>query len=350
MADQSFDPDLQIEQSMERPSSSHIREELEALRAGTGITVGKVADKGPGLMSLPVTESHRELGGWAKSDRHIAAYEMIGCVLDRWPDLVQQSILSVTLRYSGLNRAKNPAIVSAMHPVTLTARQSLLEELLNYSRQRLAELRDRAYQCFAEELVRLSSSPCIGPSPLPDAITLVDQERYTLDEFFTALASSIQPHLRHLAAQGALKILGEYETVKRRNSDDTARGTSYEELFLEMLLERVRGVYTETYQLKRASLVHQFSEREVDVGLRVPDIISPVALLRLFPVEFENGPDLITRLTDSRDRLEHDLTTTEVIDSGTGLSLQTERIGRSVRLLLELVRQPEMKNQWRSVS
>lgn len=329
------EPD-QNEPAPQRPSSSEIRSELVALRTDLGVSVGKIADKAPGLMRLPVTETQRKFQGWAESDRHIAAYEALGCVIDTWQNLIDQAILTVTLRYRRQGRSIGVGLVSAWNQPTLTTRQELLWEIIGYQRRHGEHLRDQAYQALAEELVMLHSSPCVAAVPPEPGERAASEERYTIRELMAAFAVIGEIAVQERVAKEALKRLSQIRS-QSETPGQSIRASSLEEL-ANVFRKRIYGEYAVVYEEKKGVLFRTHGFRKVHEGFITPDIVSPKALERILP----DGSDLdiIDRLTANGLEREDDVTTSDHRDETPRLGIHTERIGRSVQLLLELVMEP----------
>lgn len=146
-----------------RPSSADVLRELEALRAREGISPTKIREVAPLIQQLPIVDDHRQLKQYVEADRHLAAYGAIGCVLDHAiPDVIQQTILVLTMRYDYnlLTVQPEDGWDGVRRASSISSRHDLVQGILQYSRSRYFELVRLAYDELANQLLLRDVSPC----------------------------------------------------------------------------------------------------------------------------------------------------------------------------------------------
>ncbi|MGY1651771.1 hypothetical protein [Geodermatophilus sp. SYSU D01119] len=140
-----------VSEEIEPPpaASKDVLAELQLLRQREGISMRKIEDGCPHLRRLRATTHELTLRRLAQGDRHVAAYNVIRCAVDK---LVMRTRLNIIL-----TRTLN---LHGPDDSDLDFRRRALQKEMQRSERAYRRLEDEAYTHLAGALVSSEQSPC----------------------------------------------------------------------------------------------------------------------------------------------------------------------------------------------
>lgn len=254
------------------PAQADVLSELKLLRERGGITATKLSEKAPLILTLPIVDDQLALRRFDPRDRHLAAYSVIGCVLDHTEGFLARTLLILTLNYDfrNLRTEARPGWESVRRASSLTARHALIQGLVGYAREQYFEHLNRAYAEFANRLIDLERSPCRDHPPRGFPVT-VAQQKLTLDALIGLFSAEAKDWAREALAREIVQQLpGGIEEMRQRGPSTTFRS-------------RVLGALASGYGVQYARKLQTNGGRKRLRPLPPGEmLIDPGVLLRLF--------------------------------------------------------------------
>ncbi len=298
--------------SLSRPASSAVLGELEVLREGVGVSPERIRRRAPEMQQLAVVGDQLEYQQLHPSDRHIAAYMAIGCVIEHGIGNYQhQQILILTLRYdmSMLALRRDPeAWNEVRRATTVSQRDALTQALLFYKKSAYFEMRKEAYAELANQLAMRTHTPCRANGTDRVAIEILRLTQRQILGYFTVEGRAV---FRELLADEALMQLN------FRWWPPSGFVGSSESVFNQAISQAIRDEYPAAVQefvlLKRASTSDPRPDEEFCLsGDALESLLHPVNsfnIWQLFPEAGEQSRSsadpaiAIERLSNSLDVL-----------------------------------------------
>lgn len=204
------------------PSQADILAELKVLRERAGISPARLSERAPLIMGLPLVDDQLDFRRFNPRDRHLAAYTVIGCVLDRIPDVNWRTMLVLSLRYDFryLSTPEGRKWETARQSGSHEHRTLIIRTIVPYSHSQFWVQLERAYNELANQLLLWTYSPCRDEAPRV-AIASARTGRELLAYLLGLLSVEGQQVVRELLAEQIASHLPDGESLRGSTPADT---------------------------------------------------------------------------------------------------------------------------------